>query len=187
MEANDRDRLDKWLDSALSQYGNVQPRAGLEGRIVANLEARRRVVRRRWALVFAGVAVACAMLVTGWPNKSTKALQTNLAKLSHPSPAIDEMVDQTSTTRALPSRTQRVQQKTWAKVRRAANSDATSRLSQFPSPSPLTDRELTLAKYVAQFPKEAELIAQEQETFEQQMQQAALELRNQNQLSDQER
>jgi hypothetical protein len=46
---------------------------------------------------------------------------------------------------------------------------------------------VTLAKYVAQFPKEAELIAQEQETFEQQMQQAALELRNQNQLSDQER
>ncbi len=41
----------------------------------------------------------------------------------------------------------------------------TPRLNQFPNPQPLTPEEVALARYVAQFPAEATLIAQAQEEY----------------------
>ena len=44
------------------------------------------------------------------------------------------------------------------------------RLNQFPSPQPLSDQELALARYVSQFPHDATLIAKAQEEYEKEMQ-----------------
>ena len=185
METSDRNRMDEWLDSALRQYGNVQPRAGLEGRIATSLVAQHRLVRRRWRLTFTFAAVTCAILVTIWLSESARRARTNVAEL--PAAPVSSGMDATRTAPVLPETNETVHRKTPRSVRRAADSEAAARSKQFPSPSPLTERELVLARYVTGFPKEAEGIAQEQQNFEQEMQQAALELRKQTQFSDQER
>ncbi len=42
--------IDQWLDAALSQYAKAEPRAGLEGRVLATLQAERNRVglKRNW-------------------------------------------------------------------------------------------------------------------------------------------
>lgn len=184
MEAHDSDRFDKWLDSALEQYGNVQPRAGLESRIMANLEVRSRlVVRRRWTLAFASAAVACIVLVALWHSPTSRETRQNIATVSSPNP-------ENTAARLTTSLPHPRKQEAHSAIRRHArrtDDSVNARAQKFPSPRPLTDRELALAAYAKSFPKEAERIAQEQETFEQEMEQAQLELENRTQLLNQER
>jgi len=56
--------LNQWLESALGQYSKAKPRAGLENRILASVEAERSRIatRRRWWWP-AGMAVAAATIV----------------------------------------------------------------------------------------------------------------------------
>ncbi len=75
MNSDDRERrVEQWLDTALSHYSDVQPRPGLERRILTNLEARQRVRRRwsswRWAPAFAVLILAAALVwITGRPEE----------------------------------------------------------------------------------------------------------------------
>src|SRR5690348_10129469 len=68
MGPNDRDQFDDLLDSALKQYGAVEPRAGLEGRILANFACADRQPRLGshwvvWGLPIAGtVGIAIVLL-----------------------------------------------------------------------------------------------------------------------------
>jgi hypothetical protein len=50
-------------------------------------------------------------------------------------------------------------------------------MDRFPSPQPLTQEELLFADYARHFPKEATLIAQEQQSFEQEIRRAEESLR----------
>ncbi len=68
MDPIDREReVDRWLDAALSQYGNVEPRAGLESRVLANLQSasRRRTTPHGWwwalGMIAATLAIVAAM------------------------------------------------------------------------------------------------------------------------------
>jgi hypothetical protein len=59
-------KIDEWLDTALSEYGRAEPRAGMEARIVEKL--RGRMTRRRWWTVWRPVVwipatVALALIV----------------------------------------------------------------------------------------------------------------------------
>ena len=61
--------LDQVLDSALARYSRVEPRAGLESRINANLQSERerrtqKVRGRRWWAVLALAATAIAIAMT---------------------------------------------------------------------------------------------------------------------------
>jgi len=47
---------------------------------------------------------------------------------------------------------------------------AAPKLDQFPSPRPLSEQELALARYVNEFPQEAMLIARAQEEYEKEIQ-----------------
>lgn len=67
MESNERDRkLDQWLDEALKEYGEAEPRFGLEQRVVTHLHAAERERQRtkwwRWMPAFAAIA---AVIVIG--------------------------------------------------------------------------------------------------------------------------
>jgi len=48
---------------------------------------------------------------------------------------------------------------------------AEDRLDRFPSPQPLSEQELALARYVSEFPQEATLIARTQAEFENEIRQ----------------
>jgi hypothetical protein len=65
--------VDQWLESALSQYGNAEPRTGLENRVLANLQAERnRIASRRpwWWAAGAATATAVAIAMALWVGKS---------------------------------------------------------------------------------------------------------------------
>src|SRR5271163_2932709 len=63
----ERDALDRELDAALAKYAAVEPRLGLEDRILAHVRAERERVRDRswwrWSVVPAAVAAVAVIVV----------------------------------------------------------------------------------------------------------------------------
>ena len=61
---NQERKIDTWLQDALARYGSVEPRAGLEQRVLANLRSEEREARRRrWTLWAPAVATAAAVIM----------------------------------------------------------------------------------------------------------------------------
>ncbi len=57
-------KLDAWLDEALSRYSAVEPRAGLESRVLYRLGAEKRRPARRWWKAWApALATAAALII----------------------------------------------------------------------------------------------------------------------------
>jgi len=171
MESEERERLiDELLDNTLKEYHAAEPRPGLEGRVLATVRAQaRRPTAGQWS--WWPAAIACAVLLLS-------VTTVFLARMRHPDP--------TSTTKHSPvdsaprqepdkvivnvnppssGLAQRIQS---ARSGQTAAAVATlpdrtpsnpSRSAQFPSPQPLSDQEVMLARYVTQFPREAALTA----------------------------
>src|SRR5579862_127083 len=87
MKTRDSDYLDEWLDKALQQYGNPEPRIGLESRILANMEAagKRALFGYSYAWLLAAASMA-TVLVGIWfgvwhrpPEVITKGPTTEIA------------------------------------------------------------------------------------------------------------
>ncbi len=72
-----QDELDRMLDAALAKYAAVEPRTGLEDRILANLRAERtRVPDRawwRWSVAGALAAVVVVALALAWRSGKPSA------------------------------------------------------------------------------------------------------------------
>jgi len=153
-----RDKFDDLLDAALKHYGDVEPRVGLEGRVLRSLPRGRRT-RLRWTPVLAVVCIS-ALTVGGWlalrprkdipPFRSAVMPQELGTTQPNPPKAIEPGL-RTAERKATP-----------IKVGRHAE----PKLAQFPSMRVLNRQELAMASYVERFPKEAALIAQEQRSFE---------------------
>jgi len=158
-------RLDRGLDAALSQYAAVEPRAGLEERVLANLRAEREhVVTRacwRWAAAVVAIIVAASLLWrSGRPTPSTTA--------HHPSTTVEGSRQSAMQAADLgPGAPIRPAHRASSKRRmgrRVADPRAAvvaePRLGQFPSRQPLSEQEKLLMRFVAEFPTEAKLVAQ---------------------------
>lgn len=174
---NKRTALDEQLDAALAKYAAVEPRVGLEERVLANLRTQERTTTRvpwwRWA-----GAVAVALLITillvwrlqqhsskqvvRYPANALQKTQTQIAngEMSgkHQQRQVRAAVRR-SRKRALPNATQA-----------ADEASATPKLDQFPSPQPLSQEELVLARYAMEFPEEATLVARAQDEYEKEVQ-----------------
>jgi hypothetical protein len=74
-EAGRDKMLDEMLDSALAEYSQVEPRPGLENRILAGLASGERAVKWdwRWAVAFAAACIVIALLVA--PREKKGLLQ----------------------------------------------------------------------------------------------------------------
>ena len=166
MDPNRTERdVDQWLESALSQYGKAEPRAGLESRVLANLQAERNRIasRRRWWWA-AGSAAALAAIVAGvWVGEagrgrnpgstagtSTTTRREAVRRLIPPEPAPQV---------AHPAREVAQRRPANRAVRDLAVA-RTPKLAQFPSPQPLSEQEQVLVSYVANYPESAALVAQ---------------------------
>ena len=164
--------VDGWLESALGQYSNAEPRAGLEIRILANLQAERRRLaeRKRWWWASAGtVAAAAALALAVWlghpantrtPNEASTTARIDAG--SGNSPAVSPKIH-TSTPAPVQAR-----RSSGAKRQATEARSDEPRLAQFPAPAPLSDQEKLLARYVEQFPKRAALVARAQTDLRQQ-------------------
>jgi hypothetical protein len=169
---------DEWLDSALSQYGRAEPRAGLEGRVLANLQAERNriALRRRWwwptwwaigtATALAGVAVAIWVGESGRDENPRKRAGTSTTHTqefrSSTQPGLTPRVAHPADSYAaagFPAKQVAKRRSTNRPVRDAEEANS-PKLAQFPSPEPLSEQERMLMSFVAQYPESAALVAQ---------------------------
>ena len=163
-ERHPEDALDRILDSALAKYAAIEPRSGLEERILANLSSAEATTPHRvwwrWGLAFAAITVAVTFVAVIW-------------KTSVPSPPV--IVNRRPVPVQLPARSASEsanrngsshQRSGTARIRttatRPSNRESVEpvpKLDQFPSPQPLTEQEKILESYVDQFHEQAVLVA----------------------------
>lgn len=163
--------LNEWLESALGQYSKGEPRAGLENRILARLQAERdRIASRRpwwWA---GATAVATATLILAvWLGHGDRTRTPDAIGVAARTAAGGG--DRPTTHRGVSPATRHPVELFAAKAKRQPSThrmtDAhqvgdVAKLDQFPTPTPLSDQEKLLARYVEQFPQRAALIARAQ-------------------------
>jgi hypothetical protein len=175
---NHKNNVEAWLESALGQYAKAEPRAGLEGRILANLQTERRRIaeRNRWWWTSVGtVAAVAAVALAVWlghapstrtPNEAGHTATNDAGRETGPSvspevhPPTQRATKACGATGLCPVQPRRSDG--------AKHQSATPRLDQFPAPAPLSDQEKLLARYVEQFPQRAALIARAQTDLRQQ-------------------
>ncbi len=167
MEPKNNERIaDRWLDGALKQYGKAEPRAGVEGRVLANLRVEKEhlVDRRNWwpaLAAVAAIAMVVGMIFLGRERPDAKKeiatirapviRPTQSSVLSERKPNM-QVISEASVTRKSARRRQ---------PSRAAETRE-PRLQQFPAPRPLSEQEKMLASYVVERPQEAAQMAQAQ-------------------------
>ncbi|HVI09173.1 MAG TPA: hypothetical protein VND65_12855 [Candidatus Binatia bacterium] len=148
--------IDHRIEAVLAKYSNVEPRAGLEGRILANLHSQPQRVARAWWRWLA-VAAAVLIIVLSFATRRTlEPVRTSnpiirgnedefATKVPHePEPRRSDLKKATVRNSPRPS------------VRAAA---VISRLPKFPSPEPESNQEKMLVLYVSRFEQQAILIA----------------------------
>lgn len=162
MNADERDRrADEWLDAALARYSRAEPRAGLEQRILANLEARQRTRIPWWGMAWAAAA-AVLVISAGllWMSRHraqpapAPAVQAQSAPPQAKSPAAPRSPQASLSPRISPVR---------VRPARAAVSASQPRREVFPSPAPLTAQELAAIRLARRDPNVVQTIVQMQE------------------------
>jgi hypothetical protein len=180
MKVSDRDRLDDWLDKALRQYGNAEPRLGLESRILASMEAAREsaVLGRPFGWLFAAASLAVVLIAIflGIWHRTLAAPQRVAGQQTAGNVATQSGLKTIPTARPRHTGTELPLRRQTHLAR--AELAREPRLEQFPSPRPLSEQELLLTRYAKRFPTEARLIAQEQDKFQQEIQQAEQEMKH---------
>jgi hypothetical protein len=149
---------DKWLDSALKQYGEAEPRPGLENRILANLQAEReRLTLRSWWWKPVAAAMTIAVLMGGALLLKRKPDVTAVTVSSH-SPVTTGKSDPEK--RGIPAVAPRTALKGRSRSGpHIARPHSEPRLEQFPAPAPLSEQEEMLARYVRERQQEAAMVA----------------------------
>jgi hypothetical protein len=178
MKPEERERLaERLLDAHLKRYGQIEPRVGLEARVLANVQDHAQPEHQfwrsqSWARLAAIAAIVVAISVVFWLTRSpfpagTAPVASTARETSAPGARnLAELAASEATETPLsgvkyprnPARSAVI-----------AKSDPTPpRLEQFPSPQPLSEQERILAGYVAEFRREAVLVAEAQTRLERQ-------------------
>ena len=128
---NDHSQPDRWLDDELARYSTVEPRPGLEHRVLAHVRAesaRRRKSWLRWAII----APAAALLLF--------VIDYDIPRPSHTQPALAPP----SRAVASPARKTLGAPRKSPSLVSARKREPLPRLAVFPSPEPLTPQEMLL-------------------------------------------
>jgi hypothetical protein len=182
----ENDALGRELDAALAKYASVDPRAGLENRVLASLRAEQLARPNhtwwRWSLAGALAAFVIVSVVLAW--KSGEPAHPVVAQRSPqmtPSPRTPATPSGSNfeSNRARPSAPRSVRGASPHRRHPATPAPALPKLDQFPSRQPPSQEELALRRYVSEFPEEATLIARAQEEFEKEIEQKTDEARRQ--------
>ncbi len=169
--------IDPVLDAALAQYAAVEPRAGLEERVLANLRTEPAPVTGcawwRWGLAGALAAIVIVAAALTWTaggsahlpmaNHPTTTEQIRRAA-NPPTATASERLFANAPTRVAHSGGAIAARRVAPRAQAVAQADP--KLDVFPSPQPLSEEELALARYVRNFPGDAKLAAQEQAASE---------------------
>lgn len=162
------DAFDQQLDAALSKFAAVEPRAGLEDRILANLriEQERPTERSwwRWPVVGAlAAAVIVVVLSLAWSSGKPQNIAAHLSpsKQTNDHAATTQVANNGGISRIRPHERTSAKRASPLAVRpHVTEVIAAPRLARFPSPQPLSEQEKILVRYVTKDPEHAALIAQ---------------------------
>jgi len=164
----DSDDLDHALDSVLEKYAAVEPRPGLEDRIFANLRAEKAHPQQyswwRWSWAVAAAVVMVAALLAWRSTRSSHPVIAN-----HPAVENDsgKPVQHVASGQIKPGPSPRRRSGPRPSTQpHLATVETYPKLDVFPSPRPLSEEELALARYVRNFPTDAQAVAQAQEASE---------------------
>ena len=160
-QENDR-KMDEMLDSLLANYSSVEPRPGLETRILANLrEAEKKAPSEWWSFkwiwagMVAGAIVMAAVLIGG--RHRTVPPANVMVKIDQPVPQ-PEIQLQAPIARQETARIHRRKPST-PTLPQNATLALNQRPAVFPTQTPLSEQERLLLSYYIRTPRE-ELIAQ---------------------------
>ena len=164
---------DRELDAALARYGVAEPRAGLEGRILANLasvraERGRSVASTPWLWPAVGVLTVALIgaAATMWRSGGMTQSPAPVAQKSEPAVRSAPVANATAAAGDIEKQVAPVA--TERGVRRMAPSakfvavkttEKEPKLEQFPSPEPLSEEEKLMIRYAAD-DRDALLVAQ---------------------------
>ncbi|MGA8213440.1 MAG: hypothetical protein WB799_07585 [Candidatus Sulfotelmatobacter sp.] len=167
-EANRRDlendMLNRELDAALAKFAAVEPRTGLEERVLATLRAEQERTpissRWRWPVV---ATLAAIVVSVSFVWRSEKLLRNTAAHSAATmslgragTPVANNDGSGPLTSHAVSGK----RLKSHAASNPAPVLAVAPKLDQFPSPQPLSEQEIILAHYVTNYPRHAALIAQ---------------------------
>ena len=161
-----RQEIDDLLDAALKDYSAVEPRSGLEGRVLARLQAERErpAIRAGWWLAAAAAATASVLTIAVIRPAPQPAPPASVATIPHPPivrRATPPPVSQgTRNPNSLPDGRRTVSNNHPLDTK--ARAEAPPKRDQFPSPTPLSEQEQMLALFVQHFHREARLTARAQ-------------------------
>jgi hypothetical protein len=178
----DRDRLDLWLDAALRQQGNVEPRSGLENRLLSQLHSREEHVRtvRKWSLILGTPVVAVLLIALVWHGEravmKTPDLNGENGVSRQSKPNSEQQYAKTLQPSVPPgARDVKVVRSNRHHLSAQAQRNE-PRLDHFPSPRSLSPQELVLARYAERYPQEAARDAKEQQKFDEEIRTAQQEI-----------
>lgn len=158
----ENDPFEQKLEFALAKYAAVEPRTGLEDRVLANLRTTpvSTLVWWRWGMAagLATVLVAAGLVWRG--GKPSPAITTNhpstvILSPNKPAPEIGKHNDNHKGARAQ----RRGQRGAEREVRFQIAAEKEPKLDRFPSPQRLSEQEKILESYVAKYPERAVLLA----------------------------
>jgi hypothetical protein len=156
----ERDELDRLIDSELTRY--AEPRAGLEQRILARVEAeylpRSWFFRRgqRWAL--AGAAAMAIVLAIGIPLSTHHETSVNTAGVARPSRKPVYPTTTVPDTHVETPHSKRTAETAQNATRRSKSTEVSEharqpKLDVFPAPQPLSAQEQTFVELATHLPK----------------------------------
>jgi len=187
---SENDELGRELDAALAKYSNVAARAGLEDRVLANLQAERARVSDpawwHWSFAGALAAVIVVALALAWrsgkPAHPVVAIHPSTATQSTKEPAT-QAVSNSEENGVRPTRPGPAHKVAAHRSSPPVMASAQPKFDHFPSPRPLSEEEQLLVRYVQEFPQEAVMMAKVQAESEKEIEQL---IRNQPPREDSE-
>jgi len=165
MTNTNQDNLDRELDAALARYAAVEPRPGLEERVLANLRSAPASEAPghnwwKWSVVAAVAAVIVVAIAMAWrsgrpSNPSVARHSSTATQPEHQPPTqfVSKGLENNGHSRSLQMRRKR------PRSHPPIVAAVAPKLDQFPSPQPLSEQEQILADYVRQFHNQAVQIA----------------------------
>lgn len=162
-QSHREDALDRMLDATLAKYAAVEPRAGLEERILANLSSAEATAPHRawwrWGLAVAAITVAVTFVALIWKTSvPSPPVIVNRGPVPVEGPAQSQAVAANASTHQRSGRAP-IQRTAARPSNRESVAPVNPKLDQFPSPQPLTEQERILESYVDQFHQQAVLVA----------------------------
>jgi hypothetical protein len=155
MARESREQIDRWLDAALKEYSNAEPRSGLEGRALARLRAEQEAPVRSWSLRWPFLAIA---------TPAALAIVMFLVEQLGPIPPapVARVVTAPSAVKTPTAGNLQIMRTRHLQDNRRDAPATNPKREQFPSPAPLTEQEQILAQYVDEHFQHAVLVARAQ-------------------------